>query len=102
MAKKEVGSLLPASLLYPKKPLNFVRFDPSEKILVFHLTLCKREPDFDELLIGRFQRDAVDFEEGQKHIYADALVPVHKGMVGNKPCASVVERTLTAMSAAVL
>lgn len=62
-----------------------MRFDPSEKILILHFTLCEREPDFDELLICRLQRDAVDFKEGQKHIYADALVSVYKGMVGDEP-----------------
>ena len=67
-----------------KSGSDTVRPHPRQQRLVVHRTGGDSKPDLDDLVVGAVQPNTVDLQKGQHHIHTDALIAIHKGMVGDE------------------
>ena len=78
--------------MFPSKPAHFfgfwvksgsdtVRPYPRQQRLVVHRAGGDSQTDLDNLVVGAVQPNTVDLQKGQHHIYTDALVAIHEGVV---------------------
>ena len=57
---------------------------PRQQRLVVHRAGGDSQTDLDDLIIRAVQPNTVDLQKGQHHIHTDALIAIHKGMVGDE------------------
>ena len=60
---------------------------PGQQALVIHGPGGDGKSRVDHIFVGAVHVDAVDLQEGQHDIHADALVAVHEGVVGDQAVA---------------
>ena len=57
---------------------------PRQQRLVVHRAGGDSKTDLDNFIIRAVQPNTVDLQKGQHHIHTDALIAIHKGMVGDE------------------
>ena len=61
-----------------------MRPHPRQQRLVVHRAGGDSQTDLNDLIIRAVQPNTVDLQKGQHHIHTDALIAIHKGMVGDE------------------
>ena len=51
---------------------------------IIHLSRCCAKSCFHHILVAAIHVDTIDLKESEHHIHADALVSIHKGMIGDE------------------
>ena len=59
-------------------------YDPLQQLLVSHAAGGNTQAGLHNIFVAAVQADSVDLQEGQHHIHSDALVAIHKGVVGDQ------------------
>ncbi len=81
-SREEAGEEKPRSvILHSLSMRSPVIQDPLEEIFISHASVSKGESDCYKLVIRTMDGDPIHFQKREHDVEANALIPVHKGVV---------------------